>query len=404
MKFVTLKERVLRRCFVYSSLIVVGFINLISSASFSRDAHEQAFGDAINYFKMSQETFAQVDNPFALRILTPWLVNIIHGVSGLDLDYAWILFTFTVTNIAILVFFELLWSHFRLSLFTSTTFALVLAFTFSYTIYNYGNVWLVDPLNNLLYAIAIYFLFKRRLWQFLLIVVIGSINKETTLLLAPLYPLLVWIRSGSLRARSVLYSALGVVIAAALYFLFRIWAQAQIGGDEGYQALSGQNGTSVLENILFALNIRKGNEQLLLFGVFDFMWLIAAYGLYRLYRQSGVRSELFVVNVFIFLTCLLGRVFATDTQRVFVMIAPVLLAAAALLFDHFRNEADRLLIGFLVFLYVALNLRWVTEDAAIIVNVVALGVFVAMLKPQRGLPGWQAPKDPPAWLNQPGSR
>jgi hypothetical protein len=367
-----------RRAAAYLAVLTVGFLNLISQADFSQGAHVKTFGDATEYFRMSEQTFAPVANPFALRVLTPWLVHRIHMATGISLDSVWILVTFLATTAAVILFFELLWGHFRLSLFTSVLGTMMLAFTFNYTLYNYGNFWLVDPLNNLLYMLALRLLFTRRLGWFTLVIVIGFLNKETTLLLAPLYPLLGWIQSRTIRNRAVLLGIVATVAAGALYAAFRLWAQSRIGGD--YRPLSGQNGTSIIDNIRFALNSHKTTDQWVLFGVFGFMWIVFLYGLYRLYKQVGARSELIVVAVYLFGACLLGRLVATDTERVFVMMAPMVLLIAALLFERFRGEIARLWMLTLAFLYVALNLHWVTDQAAVATNAAALVVFIVLVK------------------------
>nr|WP_246481337.1 hypothetical protein [Amycolatopsis umgeniensis] len=339
--------------------------------------HEQAWGDAINYYRMSEQTGAAVENPFALRMLSPWLVHRGNLLTGLSLDVLWVALTFVVTLATVLVFFEFLRSYLKLQLFTSVLAAVALACTFWYAPYAFSNPWLVDPLNNLLYLLAIWFVLKRKLIPFAIVIVLGAINKETTLLLAPLYPLIAWTRGRSFRDRDVL-GGIGVfVVAVGVYIGYRLWAQNLIGGDYGFG--SGQSNSGLLDNIRFALNASKGTGQVELFSTFHFFWLIFGYGLYQQYRRYGLRAELLIASIWLFACCLAGRLVATDTARVFVMMAPLIVAVVAVVLDQQRSEGRRLWVGALFFLYVAVNLRFVGGAAVFWVDAVALLIFAALV-------------------------
>ncbi|MFD1044340.1 hypothetical protein ACFQ1S_01390 [Kibdelosporangium lantanae] len=113
--------------------MVVNIINLLSYA------HD----DALRYLAMSQQTFAEVDNPFALRFLTPFLVHQLTK-TGLSPNDAWIQLTFTATAATLVVF-----------------------------------------LNNLAIAAAVYTALRARLAWFTIVIVIGSVNNETVMMFAP---------------------------------------------------------------------------------------------------------------------------------------------------------------------------------------------------------------------------
>ncbi|WP_285508333.1 hypothetical protein [Actinokineospora sp. NBRC 105648] len=365
------------RLVAWCVLAVVSWINLVSHAPWQRDAHLSAYGDALEYYRMSEQTFAPVDNPFALRVLTPWLVRKLHQISGISPDSVWIGFTFVTTLAAVLLFHSMLLRHFKVSAYTALLVAGMLACTFWYAPYLFGNPWLVDPLNNLLYVAAIWLALDRRLLWFTAVVVVGTVNKETTLLLAPLYPLLALARTRKLTDRSVLAGAAATVVAAGLYFAFRLWAQARIGGD--YALGAGQANKSLMDNIRFALASAKGRDQLAIWSVFSFAWLIWLYGLYRLRVTSGLRHPLIVTSAWVFFCCLFGRVLATDTERVFVMLAPVLLAVIAVTLDHYAGPAQRPWLLAIAAMYVARQLHWVSDPVTFIIDVVALGVFAAIV-------------------------
>lgn len=99
-------------------LVLVGGINLISCTDFAPDADVRVSGDSYHYLRMSLRTFEAVPNPFAFRLLTPWLVQQIAGV-GVGLNTSWILVTFGATTLALYTFFLLLLDGFRLRWFTS---------------------------------------------------------------------------------------------------------------------------------------------------------------------------------------------------------------------------------------------------------------------------------------------
>jgi hypothetical protein len=251
----------------------------------------------------------------------------------------------------------------------------MLACTYNYTLFNYWDIWLVDPLNNLFYVLAITFLIQRKLWPFAIVIILGSLNKETTLLLAPLYPILAWARTGSIKSHEVKQSLIAFVTMGVVYLTYHLWAQDRIGGH--YALLSGQNGHSVWNNIRFALDSHKMNDQQLIYQVFQFVWLFFIYGLYRLYKKLGILNELLIISAYLFGAVMLGRLFASDTQRVYIMMAPIVMAVAALMFNSVKTEMDRLWVGVIAFLYVAVNLAWFTSpDFIMIANVGALAIFV----------------------------
>jgi len=381
------------RVAVYLGLATVTLLNLISYAPVQPNAHEKAWGDAAEYYAMSVQTGAQVDNPFALRMLSPWLVHTVNRFTGVSLDSVWLAFTFALVLAAAIVFFEFLWTRLDLRLYTSALAATALACTFWYAPYAFSNPYLVDPLNNLLYLVALWLLFDRRLIWFALVIVVGTINKETTLLLAPLYPLAAWTRSRSLRDKQVVGGLVAVVVAAGLYFAFRLWAQALIGGDYGFGA--GQANSGLLSNIRFALSSNKGVDQAALYSTFGFFWLIFAYGLYLEYRRSGTRSLLLVSSVWLGLCCLAGRMVATDTQRVFVMLAPLVIGLVAVVLDRHRGDARRIWVGVVFFLYFAVNYKLASSSTIFLVGLAGLLVFVLLEVP----PFWPKPpakRDPVA--------
>ena len=363
---------------VYILILVIGLINLISQTNFGDRPDLQTYGDATYYLEMSRQTLASVPSPYVFRILSPLIVHEARKLPGIGLNSAWLLLTIVATNIAVIIFFKILYDHFKLSFFISTVFSLVLACTYNYTLFNYRDIWLVDPLNNLFIMLALYFLFRPRLWAFAAVIAVGSINKETMLLLAPLYPALAWVRGAQLTSPKVVKSLALMSVVGAAYLVFR-WQVLREFGPGAHKFLVGPGGTGILHNIRFSLSSGINVEQAAIFNVFHFMWLIFGFGLYRLVRKRGWRSEVPIVATYLLAVSLLGRLFATDTGRIYVLAAPMVLAVAAMTMDEFRSETGRLWVCVLAFLYLTLNFQWLTGAAGIFTDLLAVILFVALV-------------------------
>jgi hypothetical protein len=354
-------------------VLVTGFFGLVSYGQFARDARAGAFGDALRYIEMSERTFAPVENPFALRLLTPWLVRRASALTDVAPDTVWLAFTFAATTGALIVVYEWLRGAVSISAGTSLFATVLLAVTFNYTSYNYGNFWLVDPLNNLVFALGLLLVFHRRLLLFVLVVLIGFVNKETALFLLPLYPMLAWARSGRLRDRAAWLGVAAGAVVVACYLAFHSWAQAKVGPTATW------GGESIIDIARAVLPRRQGREHLAVFGIFGFLWLVFGYGLYRQHRAAGFRSPLLLASGYLFLCCMVGRTQAADTERVYVLLAPLVVAVAATVFDTWRSEGRRMWMWVLGGLYAALSFGWVTGETAVVVTIVGAAGFVVLL-------------------------
>jgi uncharacterized membrane protein len=357
--------------FAYSSVLIASFFSLASYGRFQHNARETASNDALKYLRMSEQTFAPVDDPFALRLLTPWLVGKTSRTTGVAPDTVWLLLTFTAITVALLVVYEWLRGTLGISQSTSILATLLLATTHYFAGYNFNNFWLVDPLTTLALALALFFAFNRRLASFVLV---GMVNKETILLAAPLYPLIGYARTHRIRDREFLTGVAAVGFVAVCYLTFRMWAQSKIGEHGTYL------GTDVTNIARAVLSSRHGREHLAVFSVFHFLWVVFAYGLYQQYRQSGWRSELLSASALILGCCLLGRLQATDVERVFAMMGPLIVGVAATVLDEWRADDRHPWIWGLGGVYAALSFGWVTGETAVVVNFVAAGAFLMLVR------------------------
>lgn len=367
-----------RRYWAYSLIVIAGLINVIANTNFNKRSNLFIGGDAQYYIQMSFHTFAHVPNPYAFRLMSPLIVHELMKLPGLGLNSSWLLLTFVATTAALIVFFGLLYDHFKIGLFVSALFTLMLACTLNYTLYNYRDIWLVDPLNNLFYVLALLFLLQRRLWAFSLTVLLGSLNKETMMMLAPLYPLLVWMRNYNWRSREIVMAILSMAGVVFLYLIYHALVLLRLGPGS-YRFLAEVHG-SVLDTIRFSVLGGTNVEPLHIFQVFDFLWFYFAYILYRLYQARGASSDWLVIGCYMFASAVFGRLFATDTARVYVMMAPAVLGVTALAFNGFRGERQRLWILLLGAGYVALNFGWFSQDLNLAVNIASIVVFILALE------------------------
>lgn len=343
-----------RRVAAWAVITVVSLLHLASHAPWQRNAHLTARGDAAEYWRLMQEPWA--DDPFALRMLTPALVRSAHHATGFDPDVLWLALTFGATLAACIVFFELLRARLRLSMFMAVFGAVLLASTFWYAPHAFSNPWLADPLDNLLVVTAVWLLLRplgaRGLAAFTALVVVGAVNKETALLLMPLYPLLAYLRVRRVADPLVLASVEATLGAVAGHVAYRMWAAARVGGEHGPGSL--------FHEVRFSL--ADDGDQLALWTVFGALWLVCVFGLYRRYRDRGAADPLLVATVWIFGCCLAGRLVATDTQRAFVTMAPLVLAVVAIEFDRHRGETQRFWLLVLGVAYAAGQLSWIAPS------------------------------------------
>lgn len=178
--------------------------------------------------------------------------------------------------------------------------------------------------------LALYTLYRQRYRLFLLTLAVGFLNKEVILFLLPLYPLNV-----------------------ESYRMFTVWNK------------------SSLETMLYCLS--KHKEVWDIFQVFHFLWLPFLLMLWLLYRERGWRDKLFLGSTYIVLPLLVGRLFATDANRVFVMMLPWVYGLAGLYFQRIRLLGNPALLLTLAFIYLALNYGWVeSEEGQIMLDITAM--------------------------------
>jgi hypothetical protein len=332
-------------------------------------------GDAACYIKMAEHTFAQTENPFALRILTPLVVHIIKKNSNqcLGWDFTWYLVTFSAIFGSAVIFYKFLHSHLKLDRLISTFFTLFLLHTFCYTQFHFQDPFRVDPLNNLLWMAALYSLFKDKYLIFCLIVTIGFTNKEVILLLAPLYPIFMIIKNRTLWHRDTAVSVLAVGAIFSAYFIYRTVLTNYIGVCD-YAMLSAYDYTPY-KTLTDAIEHQK--DLYAIFNVFSFLWIMFFYGLYEIFKKYGWRNRYLISALYLCAALLFGRIFARDANRVFSMMAPLVIAVAALFFSACIKSRRHLMAPVLLLAYASINLGWIPQKEYQIMLCIAVLWMVA---------------------------
>lgn len=363
---------------VYFAFIVINLLVMIMYSNFALNAHQQISGDALSYIQMSQRWFPPVDNPFAMRLLSPTIVKLAIDQLGMNLNHAWLLLTFIATTLSVIVFYHFMRHVIRVTPYMSVILTLMLTVTYSYTLFNYFDFWLVDPLNNLVYVLALIFLFRSQWTAFYVTLAIGALNKEVALFLLPLGPIFSYLKHNSWQHREVKATIIGFVATCLAYIIFRKTVVQFIPENYTYALFHGTEHRTWAENIRFALSHNK--DIYTLFHIFDFLWVFFFYGLYRIYQAQGWRSPLFLTSIYLLATVVFGRFFATDANRVFVMAAPMVFAVTGTLLSTAQEspENERWLLIF-AFIYVASQLGWLQQPGVLAGSALVLLAFTIRL-------------------------
>ncbi len=143
-------------------------------------------GDSQHYRYMAEHPFSLTAPPFGYRVLVPYFAALIHRLSPLTLDQSF--FALSCLFFVLINFTIVVWSCKLLhsSLLTSALLSILYSFSYGgvYNLHNYTHVGFGEHLVLLLGFIAI--LHDRFDWL-LPVLASGSLVKETTALLIPVY-------------------------------------------------------------------------------------------------------------------------------------------------------------------------------------------------------------------------
>lgn len=340
----------------------------------------RAAGDHTHYFAMSEHTFSAVSNPFAFRVLSPFIVHEMNNIFHIGLDFGWMLLTFISIFLSLVIFLHLLHKHFKIDLFISLMITLALVFTYNFSYFNFRDFWLVDPLNNLFFILGIYFILKEKLLAFIVVMIIGFLNKEVVLLLLPLYPLSVLAKRQN--KNKLLFSLVAISIVAALYLFFREIIKNKIGSGATY-GFGGFENKNMIDNIKYSLNANKPIASI--FQVFNFFWIIAGIFVYRIYQKFGFLHKLVIMPLILFPLLVLSKVFAGDTQRVFILMAPVIFIISAFAFQGYKEQVNKIWLIPILLVYIAMNFSWVDQNVSFALGLAIIIAFITIVSVKKPL-------------------
>lgn len=245
--------------------------------------------------------------PYKYRVLTPTLVAfMMEVIPGFDE-------AFVAVNMAALYLFYMVsgLSIFKLGGNLGTAIAGFLGVNVFWHTYNYANPYTVEPVFYLCSALLIYAVITRRLWLFALILVVGMVNKESILFLAPL-----WFVTRRWREAIMV-----VVLGLAVYLLPRVQDLKMMGWYVDHYA--GQ---------IMHHNIHHFNVVL---ATVIFTW-----GLAYVIGFSGARKSATVMAAMVLSTvgALISLTGAADHGRMMASMSPAMMPAIALYFQGERNE------------------------------------------------------------------
>lgn len=288
----------------------LGTIAIILLDACVRDAPTPQ-GDDLIYARMADDPGAPHTFVFAYRVAVPWLVHVLPFEHGLSFSaIAWL-----CSGAAGAVLFLLL-ERLAIPRRISVPLAFVLVLSPPLLVASLRQGYNPDPLTVLVMVTGALFVVDRRPVPLAVTMLVGALNRESALFLAPL-AYAVWAQRPLDRA--ALVRVLAVAAPAVAAFCALRFAIPTVGKEmvPGYGASLIGGRVEVLGDGLRAWNV-EARRLALIYGP---LWLLAPLALrdFPFARRALVLAPL----------CVLAMTFALDWGRVAFVAAPVVYAAAA---------------------------------------------------------------------------
>lgn len=290
---------------------VLGTIAIILLDACVRDAPTPQ-GDDLIYARMAEDPGAPHTFVFAYRVAVPWLVHVLPFEHGFSFSaIAWL-----CSGAAGAVLFLLL-ERFAVARRISVPLAFVLVLSPPLLVASLRQGYNPDPLTVLVMVTGALFIVDRRPVPLALTMLVGALNRESALFLAPL-AYAVWAQRPLDRA--ALVRVLAVAAPAVAAFCALRLAIPTVGREmvPGYGASLIGGRLEVLGDGLRAFFDVEARRLALIYGP---LWLLAPLALRGFWFA---RRGLVLVPL-----CLIAMTFALDWGRVAFVAAPVVYAAAA---------------------------------------------------------------------------
>lgn len=229
-------------------LLIISLVYASSSYFYWQPIHET--GDSTHYFRMSENIFSEDGLPFKYRILTP----ILASALPLKPQMRFFVFNFFILSFASILFYLYLCELGFDPLLSFIGCCLLIL----NPIITKGGILLIEPVMIFCLIAAFYSLLVDKKWIFFLAVFLGTINKEVTLILIPLY---------FIYTRKIFQTIFMSILPILAYVAIRLY----FGGQDMFF----KNQTLYV----LKLNLTKIIPRILSIGqTFSFMWIIALFG------------------------------------------------------------------------------------------------------------------------------
>ncbi len=273
-------------------------------------------GDDLIYERMAQEPFEPHTFVFAYRVAVPWLVHVLP----FDHELSFSVIAWVCSGAAGAVLFVLL-ERLGISRRVSVPLAFVLVLSPPLLVASIRQGRNPDPLTVLVMVTGVLFIVERRPRALAATMLIGALNRESALFLAPL-AYAVWAERRLDRA--VLLRSLAVAAPAIAAFVALRLAIPTVGREQvpGYGDSLLRGRVEILKSGVASWDL----ELRRLATIYGPLWLLAPLALRGFWLA---RRGLVLVCL-----CLVAMTFALDWGRIALIAAPVVYAAAAWTLDR----------------------------------------------------------------------
>ena len=198
--------------------LFIFILGLLLHAIIYFTTNPMGFGDSDKYLAMAQHPWILTSTPWGYRIAIPYLATLLSRLFSWELETSFRFITASFFASIITVCF--LWLRRQEHLKISSTLLLIMVFTFSYVggynTHNYIHIGFAEHLLFLLGFIIIRV--ERFQWSRLFFLLfIGSVVKETIVLLIPLYVVYNW---SKIPLKKLLISTISLISLTVLIFFF----------------------------------------------------------------------------------------------------------------------------------------------------------------------------------------
>ncbi|MCV7339319.1 hypothetical protein [Mycobacterium haemophilum] len=328
--------------------------------------------DALIYRTMSEQLHTPQTNPLGLRLPVPYLVHFLSIYGNLDINSAWRIVTIGFTFATLLVYF-LIFAKITEAVSLSCMLTAMVAATYWLCVFSMQRMCLLDPAQNFFLVLVIWAALRRNFIAFVILLALGAMFREPVLLAAPTL-LLVLVANKSPK-RMLIRGSIATFGAIAVYFIYRAVAIASLL--PGGTFYIGRTGTSsivkTVTSALAAFQSRIPIGTALAFGILP---LIVIFGLtHSNFPQKEKRTILGLIIGYTPIV-LFARIFATDAERVLMLLAPVVFIAFALIVANMPERNDLRRFSLLIFTVLYAGAQATTSHRlGIILNFVALILF-----------------------------